>query len=210
MVLSSRAIVAKGAPTPRYSWVVWEGQKDLELGTIARRTHSPNLVLLPDRLTAGKTYTFRVYATDQHGRSDHASAVVRVNAAPTNPFPQSDFTVAPASGGRALSTSFKLSCGWNWADDDQPLAYSFSVGAAALTTPSPSETAHSRLPQGGANGKTVVVCMVQDVLGSSTSVSTSVEVATMVTEGGKKDADIAKEVRHLNCIRVARIKFTSQ
>jgi hypothetical protein len=127
-VISSTTQLAKYT----YRWIstssllVFTGNTDSRIGTSLT---SSTLVLLPNSLSGGATYSFMVTLTSVANPSMSVSANVSfsVNAAPANGACSS----SPESG-TALVTSFNLACsGFSDDPEDLPLSYSFSVVPAA-------------------------------------------------------------------------------
>ena len=76
------------------------------------------LVVKPNVLSGGHSYTFVVDVVDEYG-SASANATVAVNTPPSN----GSFSVSPDSGD-ALQTIFTLAAA-NWSDSDLPITYTY-------------------------------------------------------------------------------------
>ena len=85
-----------------------------------------NLVIAPDALFPGLTYTFRLTATSASGGVGQSSARIVANTPPA----LGSCSASPSSG-TALQTRFRLGCS-GWTDDDVPLLYKFQVASTGL------------------------------------------------------------------------------
>ncbi|KAF0686557.1 Aste57867_21651 [Aphanomyces stellatus] len=174
-----------------YTTLWSEDQGDLQLSSAANDT-SPAFVfplttmqnaIAPNVLTPGKTYVFRLTATDSTGATGYGTVTISVN----NPPAPGSFTVAPAMG-VAIQDLFTLSC-QDWSDQDQPLSYAFykvdttaAAGAGALvplTSAQSLPTTTSRLflsNTSNANETVTVMAVITDALGGRTNMTASVLV----------------------------------
>ncbi|CAN0052654.1 unnamed protein product, partial [Sphacelaria rigidula] len=100
-----------------------------------------NLVVRPDVLTHGASYTFRLSATNPQSsfligvlalESGFAEVTILVNSAPYGGY----VDAAPRAGTAAIDTFALESLGWGDDADDLPLVFSFSVAyGESETTP---------------------------------------------------------------------------
>lgn len=145
------------------------------------------LVLMPNVLVGGATYTFTLTATDSYGHVDARSLNLTVGLAP-----RGGMLVVSPSNGTALLDRFILLAS-NWTDDAASfsLTYSFYYynRPPSLTDTAPIGTtvassirgaaisANTTLPLGsGATYELTVALSVQDVIGASTTRNTTISV----------------------------------
>ncbi|EQC33399.1 hypothetical protein SDRG_08915 [Saprolegnia diclina VS20] len=179
-------IVLNGAVTSAIDTsptALWSVQGDTTFATAAfgfART-SLTMLLLPNTLTAGKTYVFVLTGTDKFGQSSNATISVQINEPPT-----SGLLLSSPTSGTTLATSFALSS-LNWVDVDLPLTYAFkyivgpaSAGATeiALGDYALSTSFTTVFPLGGgANSTITIVAYVADAYGYATKVYSEIVVA---------------------------------
>ncbi|ETW01090.1 hypothetical protein, variant [Aphanomyces invadans] len=130
-------------------------------------------------LTPGKTYIFRLTATDSNGAQGFGTVSITVNSPPT----PGTLTISPPIG-MAIQDQFTLRCE-NWSDEDQPLQYSFfkldssTRGWVPLSSPQSLPSTQTRLfltNTSETNGTVQVIAVVTDAMGASTTVAASTVV----------------------------------
>ncbi|CAK4384748.1 unnamed protein product [Aphanomyces euteiches] len=140
--------------------------------------------LSPNVLTPGKTYIFRLTATDSNGAQGFGTVTITVNSPPT----PGTFRITPLVG-TAIVDQFTLLCE-NWSDQDQPLQYSFykvdSVTGslvplvASQTLPSAQTRLYISSNTTNTNETVQVLAMVTDALGATTNLTTTATVVQPV------------------------------
>ncbi|RQM22954.1 hypothetical protein B5M09_000361 [Aphanomyces astaci] len=139
--------------------------------------------LAPNVLTPGKTYIFRLTATDSNGAQGFGTVSITVNSPPS----PGSLTVSPPLG-MAIQDQFTLRCE-NWSDEDQPVQYSFfkldsvTGGWIPLAPPQTLPSTQTRLfltNTSETNGTVQVLAVITDALGASTSVMASAIVVQPV------------------------------
>ena len=90
------------------------------------------LVVKPNILSGGRSYTFFVTVVDQYG-SASANTTVAINAPPSN----GSFSVSPESG-NALQTIFSLAAA-SWSDSDLPITFAYFTVFSAVEGASASD-----------------------------------------------------------------------
>ncbi|RHY61620.1 hypothetical protein DYB34_003124 [Aphanomyces astaci] len=139
--------------------------------------------LAPNVLTPGKTYIFRLTATDSNGGQGFGTVSITVNSPPS----PGSLTVSPPLG-MAIQDQFTLRCE-NWSDEDQPVQYSFfkldsvTGGWIPLAPPQTLPSTQTRLfltNTSETNGTVQVLAVITDALGASTSVMASAIVVQPV------------------------------
>ncbi|OQR89904.1 transmembrane protein, partial [Thraustotheca clavata] len=144
---------------------------------------SLTMLLLPNTLQAGNSYTFILTGTDKFGQSSAATIYISINQPPS-----SGTLVSEPKSGSSLVTNFALSS-LNWVDVDLPLMFAFkyivgpvvanqsevTLGDYALTT-----TFNTILPKGsGENSTITIVGYIADSYGCATKAYTTVSVSAL-------------------------------
>ncbi|KDO24507.1 hypothetical protein SPRG_22259, partial [Saprolegnia parasitica CBS 223.65] len=199
-------IVLNGAVTSAIDsspTTLWSVQGDATVADTAfgfART-SKRMLLLPNTLTAGKTYVFVFTGTDKFGQSSNATISVQINEPPT-----SGLLVSSPTSGTTLATPFAVSC-LNWVDVDLPLTYAFKyiVGPAsadateiALGDYALSTAFTTIFPLGGGVNSTItIVAYVADAYGYATKVYTEIVVAAPTGSASAQQAALSDQSSQL-------------
>lgn len=136
--------------------------------------------LKPNSLLPGKSYEFRLVATDAAGAVGSATIAITINLPPTS----GRLLVEPNSG-TELETQFKLQS-QNWVDEDLPLQFAFKYSIAKnaeilLGDFSQSTTLLTSLPSGNKNnGSMYITSYVADSIGATSSTEVQVVVTPPV------------------------------
>ena len=155
-----------------------------------------NLVLSPNALETGYTYTFRLDVTDANG-----AAAAFVTLAENTP-PGDGSVMAVPSEGVALSTTFRVEA-IAWTDDDKPLQYKFTSRVVGDETAepdnkqdfSPKKYWEGILPGGlEAHGRKIALgVQVMDALGAVSAVAEATVVVTWPALASEEAATEAME-----------------
>jgi hypothetical protein len=130
------------------------GVCDLELGKKYFTTDmlNPRLVIKSNRLTAGSSYTFRLYANDRGWDNPKGTGYAQIQIKVNSPPSPGSLDVQPSSG-EVLLTTFQISCN-NWVDAHLPLQYSFAYTGGYMPV--------ACLPNPPALGYTGGLCIIQE------------------------------------------------
>ncbi|CAM9093541.1 unnamed protein product, partial [Hapterophycus canaliculatus] len=148
-----------------------------------------NLVVRPNVLTGGSTYTFRLSATDVTSQATgFAELSVVMNAAPTGGY----VGASPRAGRAAVDVFYLESLGWTDDVEDLPLTFSFSFingqdqsaqqrGLSMFASESPEWKGSLPIGQSTSNYTMLIVGHVSDAYGAtSTSISDATGMAVTV------------------------------
>lgn len=173
------------------TWQILSGESGRNLSSLAStglaqqfsrsssaQSYSMYLVIPPNRLTIGTTYTFGLLAFSSYkGMSTLGSISVTINAPPV----LGSFSISPTSGEQLLQ-SFSFLCN-DWVDQNLPLSYQFSylslVGTKVVVrSMSIVSYASALLPSGSksSNNTLWTVADVYDSLFANTTTSFPVQV----------------------------------
>ncbi len=167
-------------------WICASHNVDMSVTSLdlATSPNSPNLVIKPNVLVAGETYTFALIITSpDYLVSSQSNKTFTVNSAPSG----GSCAIFPSSG-TALLTVFRVFCtGWTDSDGegDFPLSYAFSLRESAtdmftvLQTPQNSATFSGFLPATSAAGGQMTIT-IADSFGAGTRTSLWVNVSNPV------------------------------
>ena len=189
--LISEASMPRGVVCPgpiagclQYSWSMTPPDVSLDVG-IGSTTgaEQPRLVMRPNVLTPGGTYTFELTAAYE-GATATTSVTVLMNRAPWG----GGLVLTYDEPAIALTTSVNIAA-VQWVDDpdDMPLKYAFSY------RPQSSSQGTSETPLGMTSiaassswlpleGNWTIVCSVQDVYSAATTTNASLSVAPVVVD----------------------------
>lgn len=132
-----------------------------------------NLVIKPDVLTAGNTYTFMLTGVDSGGRG-YSQINLNINTPPRG----GDMTITPTTG-VSMNTSFNLYL-YSWTDDinDLPILYNFGTinnGFSYINTPNNKNRINTYLSE-SINDTTLVIGYIQDVYEGKVNVTSVIKV----------------------------------
>ena len=163
----------------------------------ASATHRYTLSILPNTLTSGRTYSFRLTAVPLSGPrfETYAELIISANGPPFS----GAFVVSPPEG-QAMTTRFTLNAPF-WVDDisDYPISYTFryslqssSATLLLLGLSSQRSYAQSLLPAGLDNSSGMVYCsvLVSDFFGASTQ-ATTIAIVRGDASGGSNVTELS-------------------